>query len=307
MQTPNVFGGDPIEEPDYDISQRGDEVPSYEDQLMAEQEAKAEPAPEASAPEPEEPPEPETPEPEVEEEKPEEEEPKEKKQNRFVPRDRLNEVLEQKRAAERRLQELEARLAQPVAIEQFDFDSKEKEYMSAVLEGDEAKALDIRREIRTAELTAAQRVAEAQALQAKTAIRAEAEFEAVVTKLSTDYPVFDPNAEDYNQELVDEALELQSGFVQRGYTPADAMNRAVKYVAKMHDLVPETEKAKAPKAEPKRGTSTVRSKLELAAAQPPMQVGTANADAEPDYRTLSDADWDKLPASTIARLRGDFM
>lgn len=306
MSTKNFFGGD-IDEPEEiaDVD-RGDDIPSLEDTLLDEQESapavEQTPA-EESAAEPE--PEPETPaeEPEAEDTK---DEVTKKKDNNFVPRARMNEVLEQKRAAEQRLKDLQAQLESKVPPTDYPFDEKETAYMDAVLEGDHQKALAIRKEIRAAELELTRTVAATQAAQAKEATKAELEFTQVVQQMESDYPVFDQSSADYNQELVDEALELHAGFMSRGYSPAAAMRKAVTYVAKVNGLDAKSI-APAPASAPKRTASTVKSKLDAATAQPPVQAGVSGGEVEPDYRNLSDEDWDKLPKATIARLRGDIM
>lgn len=305
MSTKNFFGGDIDEPEELSNADRGDDIPSLEDTLLTEQE----PAPAAEPPAAEEPPaEPEQPVSETPAEEPEAEDTKDevtkKKDNNFVPRARMNEVLEQKRAAEQRLKDLQAQLEAKVPPTDYPFDEKETAYMDAVLEGDHQKALAIRKEIRAAELELTRTVAATQAAQAKEATKAELEFTQVVQQMESDYPVFDQSSADYNQELVDEALELHAGFMSRGYSPAAAMRKAVTYVAKVNGL---DAKSAVPAPAPKRTTSTVKSKLDAAASQPPVQTGVSGGEVEPDYRNLSDEDWDKLPKATIARLRGDIM
>ena len=77
-----------------------------------------------------------------------------KTENR-IPKSRFDEVNERRKLAEKRLAELEAKEAAEAAARQgdFDFDGKEEEYMHAVVDGDFAKAKQIRTEIRNAEKT----------------------------------------------------------------------------------------------------------------------------------------------------------
>lgn len=309
MSTKNFFGGDVDEPEELSNADRGDDIPSLEDTLLADEAvAPVVPAPEVPAADDDERGDAPAPEPETPAEEPEAEDTKDevtkKKDNNFVPRARMNEVLEQKRAAEQRLKDLQAQLEAKVPPTDYPFDEKETAYMDAVLEGDHQKALAIRKEIRAAELELTRSVAATQAAQAKEATKAELEFTQVVQQMESDYPVFDQSSADYNQELVDEALELHAGFMSRGYSPAAAMRKAVTYVAKVNGL---DAKSAAPAPAPKRTASTVKSKLDVAASQPPVQTGVSGGEVEPDYRNLSDEDWDKLPKATIARLRGDIM
>lgn len=307
MNKQNLFGGDIDDAEDFTTSDRGDDIPSLEDTLMESADAAApdpfadEPVPDAGDAE----------EPESEagetEEQPEAENPPAEVDKQLIPRARFNEVNDRAKAAERRAQELEARLNATVPPSEYDFESKEREYMDAVLEGDHQKALGIRRDIRAAEMELARTVAAAQATQAKEATKAELEFEQTVASIEADYPAFSQTSEAYNQELVDEALELHAGFVSRGYSPAAAMRKAVTYVAKVNGLIAKSDAPAPAPAAPKRGPSTVKSKLDIAASQPPVQSGVSGGEVEPDYVNLSDSEWDALPKATIARLRGDAM
>lgn len=307
MSEKNIFGGDTLESDDYASMDRGDSVESLESLLEPEPEvqAPAEPEPEPEAPPAEEnlpEPEPEDPAPE-----PSAEDPENKADKQLIPRARFNELNEQRKAAENRVKELEARLSSNVPATEYDFDAKEKEYMDAVLEGDHAKALALRKDIRSAEMDLARTVATQTAAQAKDATKAELDFESTVASIEAEYPAFDQTSPDYNQDLVDEALDLHAGFVSRGYSPASAMKRAVSYVAKANGLAGKSEqKASAPAAPAApKAPATVKSKLEAAASQPPVQGGVSGGEVEPDYANLSDDEWNALPASTLARLRGD--
>jgi hypothetical protein len=308
MSKQNLFGGDVLDDEDFNTSDRGDDVPSLEDTLL-ESDNVDPPVPPAEEPAPEEP-EGST-DPEGEAEKPEAEaqpdaaNPPAEVDKQLIPRARFNEVNDRAKAAERRAQELEARLNATIPPTDYDFESKEREYMDAVLEGDHQKALGIRRDIRAAEMEMARSVAATQASQAKEATKAELEFEQAVASIEVDYPAFSQSSTDYNQELVDEALELHAGFVSRGYSPAAAMRKAVAYVANMNGLTAKSQAPAPAPAAPKRTTNTVKSKLDMAASQPPVQSGVSGGETEPDYRNLSDEEWDALPKATIARLRGD--
>jgi len=85
------------------------------------------------------------------------------------------------------------------------------------------------------------------------------------------------------------------------------MKRAVSYVAKANGLAGKSEqKALAPAAPAvPKAPATVKSKLDAAASQPPIQGGVSGGEVEPDYANLTDEEWAALPASTLARLRGD--
>lgn len=313
MSKQNLFGGDILESEDFSSEDRGDAIESLESLLEPEPAPVIPEEPPTENPPPSEPEEPTPSEPEelpAEEPEPPAEDPENKPTDKqLIPRARFNELNDQKKAAENRVKELEARLNSSVPPTQYDFDAKEKDYMDAVLEGDHTKALSLRKEIRAAEMDLARTVATQTAAQAKEATKAELDFDSTVSSIEAEFPAFDQTSETYNQDFVDEALELHAGFITRGYTPAAAMRKAVNYVAKANGLVAKSEQPTASSAPPpvKAPPSTVKSKLDTAASQPPMQKGTSGGEVEPNYAQLSDDEWDALPAATLARLRGDVL
>lgn len=310
MSDMNFYGGSPVEAEDLDYGARGDdfESPSLEDQVLARQEQQVpEPAPESAAEVPQEP----EPAAEGAEEsggEPESQSEPEPAREQRIPKSRFDDVNERRKAAERRAAELEAQLKQQAPRSDYDFDAAEDAYADALLEGDKEKARSIRREIRAQEMAQAQALAQAEANQARELTHTELDFRQTCQALEAEFPVFRDGSEEYDQELVDEVVDMHAGFVSRGYSPAAAMRKAVNYVARANGLVPASEKqAPAPAPAAPAPKSTVASKLDAATKQPPMQSGTSGGEVEPDYRNLSDTEWEALPASTVARLRGDFL
>ena len=300
MSEQNYFGGDLSDPEDLSAMDRGDDFAPTADVVVPEA-----PAP-VAAPEPAAPENPE-PEPAPAGDEPEAANAAGQVDRNLIPRSRFNEVNEAKRAAERRAAELEAQLNRSApAASDFDFDAKEREYMEAVLEGETDKALGIRREIRHAELTQHQTAAAQIASQTQSEARAALEHQQVVEELTASYPVFDTTSPAYDQDIVDEVLGLQAGLVARKFAPADALRKAVSYVAAAHGLQSAGAPTPTPTA-PARGAPNVQSKLDLATSQPPMQAGTSGGATAPSPADMTDEDWEKLPASTIARLRGDFV
>lgn len=311
MSDMNFYGGSPVEAEDLDYGARGDdfESPSLEDQVLARQEQQVpEPAPESAAEVPQEP------EPAAEGaeesggEPGAEPEPEPAREQR-IPKSRFDDVNERRKAAERRAAELEAQLKQQAPRSDYDFDAAEDAYADALLEGDKEKARSIRREIRAQEMAQAQALAQAEANQARELTHTELDFRQTCQALEAEFPVFRDGSEEYDQELVDEVVDMQAGFVSRGYSPAAAMRKAVNYVARANGIVPVSER-QAPTPQPTAlatPRSTVKSKLDAATKQPPMQGGTSGGEVAPDYKNLSDSEWDALPAATKARLRGDLL
>jgi hypothetical protein len=129
------------------FGEESDDVPRETEESEAEVEELEEPEVEEQ-PEPEES---ET-EDEVEEQVAEEPEPDKKEAPKMIPKSRLDEVLAQNKALKKRIEQSE-KVQKEIeeAPEAYDFDSREEEYMDAVLDGDKDKAKAIRKEIRQAE------------------------------------------------------------------------------------------------------------------------------------------------------------
>ena len=228
-----------------------------------------------------------------------------------IPKQRFDEVNERRKAAERRAQELERQLSMrdPQRVVNFDFDAKEEQYAQLVLDGDLEKAKTVRREIRAAEQTAFERLADERASRVRDLTKAEMVFQQTVHDLNSTFPMFDPEQPDiYDKELVDEALELHAGFMNRGYAPADAIQRAVYYVAAARGLHPAGGEAIPPAevAAPKAKKPDIQKKLDAAAKQPPKQAGRGmREEVDVDFSSLSEEEFDALPESKVRALRGD--
>lgn len=137
------------------------------------------------------------------------------------------------------------------------------------------------------------------------ATRQQREAEAFNTRLDAaerEYPAIDRNSEEYDPE----AVKLVDFYIQAhekmGLPPSAALDRALVVVfggrkeSKPVEKAPET---------PKKG---VKRALETQKRQPP-DMSNAGVDSNApkiDVSKMTDEEWDALPASTRAKLRGDF-
>jgi len=306
-------GATPYEDDESETESRGDDVvPAGDDQSEQETDAGVEdPAPEAPAEIEEKPAEAEAEAPVAEEpvvEEPKAEEPKHDEPR--IPKKRFDEINERRKAAERRLAELEAerKASDPGQYVDFDFDAKEELYAQHVLDGDLAKAKEIRAEIRRAEQAAFEKMAENRAMKVGERQKLQSELDSTIVELNAAYPVYDPSSPSYDQDVVDETLELQRGFIDRGYTPAVALRRAAEYVAAVNGLQPAAEMTAV--AEPEKVVPIkkpdIAKKIAAAEKQPPKQQGRNSAsEALLDLDSMSEEEFDALPESKRRALRGD--
>lgn len=264
--------------------------------------------------------------PEAKEAKTEEEPPRDRK-GQFIPKarfDELNVKAKAKVAAlEARIKAMSDRLAPldgkapDVAAIEASLDSKEDEYGKLLADGelDKAKAVlkDINRLNRQLGSIEATSLASTHA-QESTHVDALGQM---VDLYKESYPVFDDaNKDAYNQDLVNFVADLQGRFEMTGSSPAEALRMAVELTVSRFGLVSEAEApvAEAAKTDKKsaedRKAASVAKAVKAANAQPP-KLDKAGTDSDKigiskiDVFSLSQEEFNRLPESTLARLRGD--
>ena len=246
----------------------------------------------------------------------------ETKKQHMIPKDRLDQELAKRRQLENRLKELEEKskteqIAAPEA--DYDFDEAETRYMSAVLDGEAEKAKQIRAEIRKMER--AQIQAEMQNSMQETSQRTQAQIrlDQAVQTIVSKHPELDVNGEAPNQDLINETNELMSGFLNAGYDPVDALNKAVGYTtASLGINAPINEPAVIPKSvdkkviDDKTAKKTADSAAKKAKAQeqqPPKLSGESQRSRDDnvvDIFKLTDKELNSLSDEQLRKLRGDF-
>lgn len=235
-----------------------------------------------------------------------------KKKNPMVPKSRLDEVLAKNREllaqveAERKARE--ARQPEAKAEDKaFDFDAKEAEYMQAVIDGEKAKALELRKEIRAAERTE---------LQKETATATTQDSEAVAlakaaAEVEKSFPQFTHGHEKYNEEATKAVVKMRDALIMQGQSAVEALNDAVDYVVRKFDLDESpVEDSKVVDFNKKREANTAK-KVDAHGKQPPALKGegerTRKADQPSDIELMSEEEFNALPEATKRRMRGDFL
>lgn len=267
----------------------------------------------------------------ADEEPPQEEAPKPKPQQPFIPKSRFDQRTAQLRATERELEaarqqlkELETakqraeREANTLSEEQIQ--AKMTEANAALLEGDTEKAAKLQGEVFGALRQGSQAVEQATGQpvdpnKIAADVRDQMTFEQTLERLYSEYPALDENSDKFDEAISQEAVELQSFYYQQGYTRAEATERAVTAVSRLHGLESTAAQAEAPKANKqadmaKRAqTEAKKSKVEKARKAPPSNIGSGghneNSSDHMDVESLTVEDWAALPDSVRARLLGD--
>ena len=250
-----------------------------------------------------------------------------------IPKERFDQVNNKRKEAEARTVALEAELAalkKPPVAPAVNLDALEKDYMLAVLDGDETKALALRTQIRTAERAEIQSEAALQAAKtAQTAVVArdvDQHIGDIVTETEVKFAEFDDASELFNAALVEETLELQKAFLADGMTGDAALQKALTFTTRgltdrsattaapvvvapvvAEPAAPVVVAPVVPALTPKK--PDIAAKLAAAAAQPAAVIGGesngAKANAAPKIADMTDEQYDALPESKKRELRGD--
>ena len=239
------------------------------------------------------------------------------KKSPMVPKSRLDEVLAKQKALQKQLDDLNAQKTKSEeAPEEYDFDQKEVEYQTMVLDGETDKAVALRREIRKAERTQLEYEMRQEMTQTVEQDRVATALQQAANSMEEAYPVFDNNSDSFDQALTDEVVDLRDAFIIKGLSAVEALSKAVNFVVKDHDLdaaVDDTGSALIAKAkttdEVAKKRSQVKQKLAAAESQPPELPGESKAkpDVSNDISSMSEDEFNALPEATLRRLRGDIL
>lgn len=256
----------------------------------------------------------------------------EKKEAR-IPKSRFDEQVGKERAAreaaEARAAELEAQLRSREQSQQQQIDrttqidkledgitALEKKHAELLLDGNVDEAAKVMKDIRHTERQIARLEANAESNQVVDAKLEEGRMQLAIAQLEADYPVLNPKSETYDSDLVEMILLKQNKMVNEGHMPSQALRDATKSVMDRFAKTPEPEAEKEglSKAEQEdRKQKQVEKALDTQKRQPSSmkEVGLdsdkAGEKGLPDISTMSSDEFDALPATTKARLRGDMV
>lgn len=240
--------------------------------------------------------------------------PEKKDAPKMIPKSRLDEVLTQNKALKKRIEQSEkAQKEIEETPETYDFDTKETDYMNAVLDGDETKAKTIRKEIRQAERSHLESELTRDIEQRVTRNSTETAIQDAASTIEEAFPIFDANSSDFNEELTTEVNKYMTGFIQSGQNPVEALEEATTYVLSKHNMIDNTSETTPVLGNTNKVASKkaqISKKLRAAESQPPELPGesSANKGEQPyDINTMTEEEFNALPAATLKRIRGDIV
>lgn len=226
----------------------------------------------------------------------------------MIPKSRFDEVLAKQKALQKKLDEALAPKVEDVKeAPEFDFDTKEVEYQTLVMEGETEKATQLRSQIRQAEKQ--QMMFEMQAKMGQTVAQSteQQQLQTKALELEAAYPELNQANPEFNQDKTNEVLELRDAYMVQGFTGADALEKSVKVLMGNQAVEkPAQNTATNKKIVEKKKIANTNKKVEAAEKQPPAMKGKNKTDKKVDIDNLSIDEFDALPAETLRRMRGDF-
>ena len=255
------------------------------------------------------------------------EEPQQRKNSNFVPLSRLEAKNRKIAALERQLEESRAATQQP----QQQTDAPNSQEQMEALQAKRQRVLELTIDGKTAEAAQLQTEVDAEIYQmaraeAKTQMEGEFSrqseenrFKAAVAELEETYDFLDSTSDNFDRVLTADVTALRDVYIQRGFSPADALTEAAEKILKIErpelfvtaendSSADEVPKKPEPKPKQPARAPAVEKNIRSAAAQPPRSQGesTRTEQAAPlNIFELSEDDFDRLSEKDLAKLRGD--
>lgn len=245
-----------------------------------------------------------------------------------IPKSRYDEQIRKEREArelaERRLAEFERgqqQMARTTDIAKLEEQVKELRAAErkALVSGDDDKAAEfgskadaLNRQIaieQTRDMTAS----------AKEQAREEIRMELTIERIETEYPQLDEKSDTFDQDLTDDVLDKQRGYIERErLSPSQALLKAVKYVMSRAQPPAEKPEEKGGLSRADRGTERKEAAVAKnvdAANRQPASTKKAGADSDkhgqtaptPEADQMTYEEFSALPETTKAKMRGDYV
>lgn len=241
-----------------------------------------------------------------------------------VPKARFDDAVGKERAAreaaEARAAALEAQVmreAESADIKQLTETIKDlnRQQNKLLLDGESEKAAEIQDKVQELIEQRAELKSEARAAMATSQAVEQVRMEAAIAKLEADFPAFNPESDDFDQDLVDLVLAEQARMIRTDRVmPSKALiSSAEKIMKKFAPLAAEpTGKGLGAAKGADRKAEQVSKNLDTARRQPGSMKGVGKdsdkgGEGAVNIGTMTQAEINALPESTKAKLRGDFL
>lgn len=257
------------------------------------------------------------------EEKPEKDD---KKREARIPESRHKAILEKEREKRADLERQLAKYQQGGQIADMNAEltaaensilTMEKEHTRLLSDGEIDKAAALMQKIRHTERQITEYKGDLKIQAAEIRATERVRFNTALERVEAAFPTLNPDHESFDADLSDEVVDLMEAYKLKGYTPTVSLQKAVKALVEPRTTKQELATTVAPKVSDKdvaaeRKTAAV-GKTRDAVAKTPPRMGAVGVDSEKmgavlDARSimnLSQKDFAKIDADTLARLRGD--
>ena len=262
------------------------------------------------------------PEAEVEEVEAAAEEPERDDKGHLIPKDRFDEAVRKERSEKEQLaarlkayEERDAQRAQAADLDGAMQQVRElvKQHTNLLADGELDKASEVMENIINLQADMAAYRAESVANNAKDRAKQEVQYDAVVSRLETDYPVINPDSDAFDEQVVRKVQAYMTGLIQNErMAPSRALEEAVTTLLPKSDPTPPL--ADVNETGMRRKEAAVQKNLDARAKQPAStkDVGLDH-DKEGgslDASAVAKMSWEefvKLPEDKLANMRGDFV
>ena len=251
----------------------------------------------------------------------------EAKKDSRIPASRHKEILEKER--EKRA-EVERQLAlyqngQQVASINTEITAMEdkvaqleKDYANLLTDGEIDKATNVMAQIRKAErdMSEAKSDMKIQAAEARATERAR--YGTALERIESAYPTLNEDHDEFDSELMAEVVELKDAYQIKGFTPTQALQKAVKALVEPRTSRQEIATSSTPRVSEKDVAAERRAeavgKTAKAVARTPPNVSRSGLDSDrlgggaADARAvvgMSQAEFAKLSEAQLSKMRGD--
>ena len=248
-----------------------------------------------------------------------------------IPKSRFDDAVNKERdareAAERRLAALEKQIAESAKqvdqvkqISELEEKGEElsKQHAQLIVDGEVDKAVEVMKQIRQLDRQIAKAELTTETQKATVATLESEKVDLAIAQLEAEYLVLNPDSEEFDSALANFVLSEQRRLIsEQGMSPSKALLKAgadiMSRFAPKKSGEPEPEK-QGLKNESNRKQEQVAKNLDTAKRQPASMkdVGLDSDKAGmssnlPDISKLSAEEFDALPESTKARMRGDIL
>ena len=243
-----------------------------------------------------------------------------------IPLNRHKEIIEKERAQRAAL---EAQLKQyqdgakvadinaELTAAENDLIKLEGEYTKLMIDGEAEKAAAKMAEIRKLDRSISEQKSDMKVQAAESRAVERVRFDTVVERVEAAYPVMNPDHDDYDQETVQDVIDLKVTYERRGATPSAALQKAVTKLLGAETKKQETATTVTPKVDAatvaaERKEAATKAGID-AAKKTPATSAKAGIDTDKlgggitakNVMNMSQSEFAKLDPSLLADLRGD--